>query len=235
MCGRYVSPAQAAIERAWHIGRTNSNPFRQRYNVLPTTQVPILRRAAAANELELTEARWGLIPHWWTKPKAPTSTINTRSEEAAGKPMWRHPYRHSRCLIPAVGWYEWKPMERTDPATGEVTTYKQPFYLRVERDGPVCFAGLMSTWTPEGGEPRLTCAILTRAPSSSAAEVHDRMPVILREAAHRDWLDPELKEAAKVTEIIATKAINKVSHYPVSTRLNSSKTDDEKLIEPVNV
>ncbi len=61
------------------------------------------------------------------------------------------------------------------------------------------------------------------------------MPVILREAAHRDWLDPELKDAAKVAEIIATKAINKVSHYPVSTRLNSSKTDDEKLIEPVNV
>ncbi len=231
MCGRFVTPEQAAIERAWHIGRTNSNPFRQRYNVLPTTQVTILRRAADANELELTEARWGLIPNWWSKPKPPTSTINARSEEAAGKPMWRHPYREARCLIPAVGWYEWKPMESIDARTGEVTTYKQPFYLRVERDGPVCFAGLMSTWTPEGGEPRLTCAILTRAPSSSAAEVHDRMPVILREAAHRDWLDPELKDAAKVAEIIATKAINKVSHYPVSTRLNSAKTDDESLIE----
>jgi putative SOS response-associated peptidase YedK len=233
MCGRYVSPEQAAIERAWHIGRMNSNAFRRRYNVLPTTQVPILRRAADTDELELTEARWGLIPHWWSKSKFPTSTINARSEEAAGKPMWRQPYREARCLIPAIGWYEWQELERTDPATGEVKTYKQPFYLRVDREGPVCFAGLMSTWTPEGGEPRLTCAILTRAPSPSAAEVHDRMPVILREAAHLEWLDPELKDAAKVGEIIRLTAIDNVKHHPVSTRLNSAKTDDESLIEPI--
>lgn len=232
MCGRYVSPEQAAIERAWHIGRHNNNPFlRRRFNVLPTTNVPILRRASGADELELTEARWGLIPHWWSKPKPPTSTINARSEEAAGKPMWRHPYRHARCLIPVVGWYEWKEMERTDPATGEVKTYKQPFYLRVDREGPVCFAGLMSTWTPEGGAPWLTCAIMTRAPSPSAAEVHDRMPVILKESAHSEWLDPEMKDAAKVAEIIATATIDKVKHYPVSTRLNSAKTDDEDLIQ----
>jgi putative SOS response-associated peptidase YedK len=234
MCGRYVSPETAAIERQWHIGRTNSNPFRRRYNVLPTTDVPILRRAVDADELELIDARWGLIPHWWSKPKPPTSTINARSEEAAGKPMWRHPYRHARCLIPAVGWYEWKELERTDAATGEVHTYKQPYYLHVEREGPVCFAGLMSTWTPEGGAPRLTCAILTRAPSASAAAIHDRMPVILRETAHGAWLDPEMKDAAKVAEIIATKAIDKVAHHPVSTRLNSAKTDDEDLVKPVD-
>lgn len=201
--------------------------------MLPTTNVPILRRAADAGELELTEARWGLIPHWWSKPKPPTSTINARSKEAAGKPMWRFPYRQARCLIPAVGWYEWKEMERTDPATGEVTPYKQPFYLRVKRESPVCFSGLMSTWTSAGGEPRLTCAILTRAPSESAAQVHDRMPVILPEAAHLDWLDPEMKDAAQVAEIIATKAIGKVAHYPVSTRLNSAQSDDEELIEPL--
>ncbi len=235
MCGRYVSPEQAAIERAWHIGRTNSNPFRRRYNVLPTTQVPILRRALDADVLELTEARWGLIPHWWSKPRPPTSTINARSEEAAGKPMWRHPYRHTRCLIPALGWYEWKPLESVGAATGEVRTYKQPYYLQADREGPMCFAGLMSVWTPAGGEPRLTCAILTRPPSSSAAEIHDRMPVILRETAHGDWLDPEMNDAGKVAEIIATGAIDSVRHYPVSTRLNSAKMDDEELIKPLPV
>ncbi len=233
MCGRYVSPEQAAIERAWHIGRHNNNPFRRRYNVLPTTNVPILRRAADADEFELIEARWGLIPHWWSKLKPPTSTINARSEEAVGKPMWRHPYRNARCLIPAVGWYEWKELERVDSATGEVRKYKQPYYLRVEREEPVCFAGLMSTWAPEGGEPKLTCAIMTRAPSESAAQIHDRMPVILSESAHRDWLDPEMKNAAKVAKIIATQAIDEVTHYPVSTRLNASKTDSEELIQPI--
>lgn len=186
MCGRYVSPDQAAIERAWQIRRSSGMSFPRRYNVLPTTHVPIVRRAADADELELTRARWGLIPHWWKQAKAPTSTINARSEEAAGKPMWRDPYRNARCLIPAVGWYEWQTLERTDPETGEVRSYKQPFYLRVDQDGPVAFAGLVSTWTAAGGEPQLTCAILTRAPSQSAAEVHDRMPVVLRAYVQRD-------------------------------------------------
>ena len=61
------------------------------------------------------------------------------------------------------------------------------------------------------------------------------MPVILREAAHHDWLNPEVKDAAQVAEIIATKAIDKVRHYPISTRLNSAKTDNADLIEPLTV
>jgi putative SOS response-associated peptidase YedK len=57
MCCRYVSPDTASIEREWHIGRGNSNPFQQRFNVLPTTQIPILRHSPESGEIELTEAR----------------------------------------------------------------------------------------------------------------------------------------------------------------------------------
>jgi putative SOS response-associated peptidase YedK len=46
MCARYVSPDTAAIERAFHIGRANSNPFPRRFNVAPTMTVPIVRRPA---------------------------------------------------------------------------------------------------------------------------------------------------------------------------------------------
>jgi len=234
MCGRYVSPEQAAIERAYHIGRQNSNPFRRRYNVLPTTNVPILRYASDIGGIELTEARWGLIPHWWSKPKPPTSTINARSEEAAGKPMWKHPYRHARCLIPAIGWYEWQELERTDSDTGEVTKYKQPFYLWVEGAEISCFAGLMSTWNAQMGQPQVSCAILTRAPSASAAVVHDRMPVILPPAAFDAWLNPGLQDANEVAEVIRRNAIDEVGHHRVATRLNASKTDDAGLIEPLH-
>lgn len=57
--------------------------------------------------------------------------------------------------------------------------------------------------TVSGSLGMLTCAILTRSPSPSAAEVHDRMPVILKESAHREWLDTGVKDAAKAAEIIA--------------------------------
>jgi amidohydrolase len=42
MCGRYVSPEQAAIERAWRIGRATGTPLARRFNVAPTDLVPLL-------------------------------------------------------------------------------------------------------------------------------------------------------------------------------------------------
>lgn len=234
MCGRYVAPDTAAIERAWQIGRRNNNPYPRRYNVTPSSQVQILRRAPDADMLELVEARWGLIPSWWAKAKPPTSTINARSEEAAGKPMWRDPFRHARCLVPALGWYEWKHVVRiVRGATEEVRSYRQPYYLRVDREGPVAFAGLIAAST-FGGEALITCAILTRAASASAATVHDRMPVVLAEAAHREWLDPGVQDAGKVAQLLRECAVDRVKYYPVSTRVSSSKVDDETLIRPLD-
>jgi hypothetical protein len=32
MCGRYLIPNQAAIERHYHLGRGENNPFPTRYN-----------------------------------------------------------------------------------------------------------------------------------------------------------------------------------------------------------
>ena len=43
MCGRYVTPEEAAMERYWHIGRGNSGRWIDRaYNVAPTNQVPMV-------------------------------------------------------------------------------------------------------------------------------------------------------------------------------------------------
>jgi putative SOS response-associated peptidase YedK len=234
MCGRYVHPDTAAIEAAWHVGRQNSNPFDRRYNVLPTTAVPILRAESETGELELTAARWGFIPHWWKDRKPPQSTINARSEEAAGKPMWRHAYRRARCLIPAEGWYEWREMERVDPETGEVKRYKQPYYIRRPDAAPVCFAGLMSLRrSPDGDAETLSCAILTRAAAGAAAEVHDRMPVVLPDAAHAVWLDSRIDDPARVARLIAGEARADFVYSPVSTAINGRVADSPKLIEPV--
>ena len=234
MCGRYVHPDAAAIERVWHVGRVNSNPFGWRYNVLPTSSVPMLRTDPESRELELTFARWGFIPHWWKDAKRPQSTINARSEEAGGKPMWRHAYRHTRCLIPAEGWYEWREMERVDRQTGEVKPYKQPYFMRRPDGAPFCFAGLMSWWrAPEADAATLSCAILTRAAAGPVAEVHDRMPVILDEEAHVAWLDPENQDPGRVAEIVSERAQTGFTYAPVSTAINGRVTDSPKLIEPI--
>src|ERR1043166_7978141 len=180
MCGRYVSPDQAAIEREWHIGRGSGNPFPRRFNVAPTTQVPILRINRESGEFELTLARWGRIPHWWKESKLPAFSINARSEEVATKPMWRDSLRSARCLVPAAGWYEWQVTERADSAAGELRVIKQPHFIHRRAGRPVGFAGLMSVCALPGQDtPVVSCAILTKAASESIAGVHDRMPVVL--------------------------------------------------------
>lgn len=185
MCGRYVSPEQAEIERFWHIGRHNSNPFGRHYNVAPRVQVPIIY--STDDGLELSLARWGLVPFWWAQPKLPPFTFNTRIEEAATKPMWRDVVKRSRCLIPAIGWYEWKPLEVVDPGTCEIKTAKQPYFLHLAGQPAFAFAGLMSRYrlTPTSEETILTAAIITREAEGPAADVHTRMPLILPKGSRR--------------------------------------------------
>jgi putative SOS response-associated peptidase YedK len=235
MCGRYVSPDEAAIERFWHIGRHNNrNLFVERFNVQPTTQVPVIRIGHESGELELTEARWGLVPHWWSQPKAPTFTINAREEEAATKPMWRGPLAQGRCLLPAEGWYEWRPAERVDEKTGEVKSVKQPYFLHLPGRQPFCFAGILSySAIPGRDEPGLSCAIMTRAASPMVAAVHDRMPVILPDDAHAAWLDPAVKDAKRAVDVARKRWLDDFQHYAVSLKVNNARFDDPSMIEPV--
>ncbi|MEX0959542.1 MAG: SOS response-associated peptidase [Burkholderiales bacterium] len=234
MCGRYVSPAESEIERVWHVGRDSSNPFPRRYNVAPTALIPVLLRNPESDRLALHIARWGLIPHWWKDSKPPRLTFNARAEEASAKPMWRTPLRNTRCLVPAAGWYEWKEIERTDPATGEIVKAKQPYFIHPPDDRLFCFAGVMSHWSKTGEDPQLSCALLTTAAAGLLKEVHERMPVVLPDEAHAAWLDPELNDGADALALAREHALTRFAYHPVSTRVNAATNDDPKLIEASN-
>ncbi len=233
MCGRYVTPTMAEMERYWEL--TNAqirNPLEQRFNVAPTVQVPIIFQGDAT--LLQDSARWGLIPVWWDKPKPPNFTFNTRIEEAATKPMWRVPLRESRCLVPAIGWYEWKEAEGVDSATGEIKKVKQPYFIHLPERRMVAFAGLMSArWvTPDKIAVSYSCSILTKEAEGAAADVHTRMPVILPQPAHAAWLDHDQTDAGKVLELAREVAVTGVEFFPVSTRVNYSKNEGAELLEP---
>jgi len=200
MCGRYVSPEAAEIERAFGVTRSPGLSFPRHFNVAPTTEVPIIRRGR-----ELALARWGFIPFWWGKPKPPASSFNARAEEIATKPLWRDAYRESRCLVPAAGWYEWQ----------AVPGGKRPHYV-YRRDGSLfCFAGVSSK------RPILSCAILTRPASAALTPIHPRMPLVLPPEALDAWLEGSI-DADEVGPV-------ELAHHPVSTRVNTAKEDDEDL------
>jgi len=222
MCGRFVSREQAAVERELNI--RVRNPFERVYNAAPSMLLPVIRQSAgtAGVEREALTMRWGLIPGWWAQPTLPTATINARSEEAAAKPMWRSALRHSRCLVPALGWYEW----RVEPAG------KVPYYIHPPGGAGLYFAGLWSEWKDPVGESRPSFAILTRAASPELESLHKRMPVVLSPASWDDWLAPWPDEHATRLATQVAESKGKFEYYPVSRYVNAPRNQGERCIEP---
>ena len=89
MCGRYsITTPVEALSRLFRFKGPLPN-LRSRYNVSPTQQVPIMRRAPGNGERELAQMRWGLIPFWVKDPKIGAKMINARAEGIAEKPAFR--------------------------------------------------------------------------------------------------------------------------------------------------
>jgi putative SOS response-associated peptidase YedK len=235
MCGRYVPPSEAAIEREWQLLRAVPT-FPARWNVAPGAIVPLLRLDPDTGELEAVPARWGLIPHWWKDAKPPNGTFNARLEEAAAKPMWRDAIRRARCLVPALGWYEWRKREMPGPEGRAPKTVKQPYYIRRSDDAPLAFAGLAAAWRPApGSDWVLSCSILTLPALGALAAVHDRMPAALPRDAQAAWLSPDLKDGAAAADLArSTVTVEGLEHYPVSRRVNSALAEGPDLVEPAN-
>ena len=223
MCGRFVTPDEAAFERHWQVGRHNWRwHWKPSYNVAPSATVPIIRLENGQTVVD--GARWGLIPHWWKQPKPPMRSINARSEEAGTKPMWRHAMRSERCLIPAAGWYEWSGTERTLGTSGRQV--KQPYYIHAD-DDVIAFAGLWSVWKPPEGDPVLSCSILTRDAAPGIASIHNRMPVVLPVDHYEQWLDVSVPASE-----LLTAAREDFAGQQVSPTVNNTRNDGPELIVP---
>jgi putative SOS response-associated peptidase YedK len=148
--------------------------------------------------------------------------------------MWSGSFRAARCLVPAVGWYEWRSESRVDTRTGEIADLRQPYFLHLEGLAPIAFAGLWSSWRPErGAEPLLTFSILTRPAAPGLADLHDRMPVVLPESVYAQWLDPAHQDVARLRELLVSSAMGDFRHYPVSTFVNSAKNEGPECIRPL--
>jgi|SRR5579884_1436059 len=177
MCGRYALLRPNEIYTRFQIPNllegVEANP-----DVRPTQLAPVV---GMDRRVELM--RWGLIPSWAKDPAMGAKLINARAETIAEKASFRKPLRSGRCLIPATGFYEWRP---SPSGRGKVK------YLFTRADGELFgFAGLCDTWRdPASGRPVRTYTIITTTPNAVVAPIHDRMPVILRRDAEDIWLDP---------------------------------------------
>ena len=105
------------------------------WNIKPTQQVRVgyLHEDGAV----ATTARWWFVPHWHKGEAGDwkATTFNAKVETAREKPTFRIAWTSGRCIIPAIGYYEW---------TGSKGK-KQPWFIRPETNTDLFFfAGLMS-------------------------------------------------------------------------------------------
>ena len=216
MCGRFAfySPTEAT---AALFGATASTEVEPRYNIAPTQFIAAVRHDEQ-NEPELAMLRWGLVPFWAKDPSIGNRMINARAETVAEKPSFRNAYRKRRCLILADGFYEWR-------KEGEGKT---PYFISLADGAPFAFAGLWENWTDkESKESLQTAAIITTAASDFLAQLHQRMPVVLRPDRAGRWLGGDAELLGEAIEDSP-----QFRAWPVSRTVNNARNESPDLIEP---
>lgn len=193
-----------------------------RYNIAPTQNV-LAVRLDEHNQKEYAWFRWGLVPSWADDLKIGQRLLNARSETVGEKPAFRDAIRKRRCLIAADGYYEWK---------GE-KGQKQPYFIHLPQRTPFAFAGIWERWHDPEGKLIETCSILTAEANEQMKALHDRMPVIVPKVKHVRWLDPAIKQAAELSDMLQAPPNDALALYPVSTKVGNPRFEDPGFVEPI--
>lgn len=223
MCGRYSRHYTWEQLHAQYTAFIKSmSNLQPRANICPTTQVDTI--VVEDGKRSFQQMRWGLIPSWFKPGKKQYAAFNARAETVDTLPTFRSAFKRNRCIIPASGYYEWQTIEGDKP---------QPWYFTSTQGPIVSIAGIWDEWkNPETGELVKSCSMIITEPNKFVAEVHERMPLILRPDQFDDWLSGK---AGKETLVPAAE--DALQKWPVSKRVNSSRApdDDMTLMEPISL
>jgi putative SOS response-associated peptidase YedK len=133
MCGRFTATFELSeITVRWNLGR-DLPLYKPRFNIAPeqtSPTIPVIVRHKGGNECRLMH--WGLIPHWANDPSISNRMINARAETLTELPSFKPLVDRRRCIIPAVGFYEWRKEGKR----------KVPMWVHLKSREPFGFAGL---------------------------------------------------------------------------------------------
>jgi putative SOS response-associated peptidase YedK len=224
MCGRFVktSSGEELSRRFGFDDIPSGNLFEPHYNIAPSQEHPIL--IVSEDHRKVSPMKWGLVPYWAKDLKIGHKMINARSEGIEEKPSFRMPLRKRRCLVIADGFYEWcKPDKKT----------KVPHFFKLKSGEPFAFAGLWDLWNKDG-QILKTFTIITTTPNELMKPIHNRMPVILKEADEGKWLDPEIEDPKNVLPLLKPYPSDEMECIKVSSLVNSPKNDVPDCIVAVD-
>ena len=165
MCGRYVfwedEPDELFQEFVYRLHEKFPEYDVGSSEIAPGQMVPVI-----VNDMEPELFSWGYPGFQGGK-----LLINARAETVRTKKMFQESVYRRRCIVPTTGFFEW-------------SKGKRPHLLNQRGGGVLYLAGLYEKVV--GGPNRLV--ILTTAAVGEAAEVHERMPLIVPKEHILSWL-----------------------------------------------
>ena len=235
MCGRFTqtvnlsdiaakyrvgtSPVSASLDSlpndAGHIMVTN-------YNLAPSEEAVVVSSIDRGRDLQ--RARFG-IDLVFGPSKLPKRIINARSETALSKATFSRAVRHSRCVVPANGYFEWM---------AQSSSSKIPYFIRPSHGD---LASLAALRYQDKKTKSIGFVILTQAANSSVRHIHDRMPVLIPDSLLDPWLDGELNSPELTLELLllAQDATDQTSldFHPVTKAMGSPTFKSRGAIESI--
>jgi putative SOS response-associated peptidase YedK len=85
------------------------------------------------------------------------------------------------------------------------------------------------------GEWLRSFAIVTTTPNELCAEIHDRMPVILKPDTWPAWLGEEPAGEVQLKALLAPYPAGEMIAWPVSARVGNVKNNDPGLVEQITL
>ncbi|HPB02222.1 MAG TPA: SOS response-associated peptidase [Bacteroidales bacterium] len=212
MCGRFTANVKKKdLEEEWNLAVPPE--FRPRYNIAPSQVVGVITNKQPS---ALSLFHWGLIPSWAKDNSMASHMINARVETLNEKPSFRKLAQTARCLVPATSWFEWMQDKS-----------RQPFAIKLKNAKLFALAGLWDTWIDAGGQKVNTFTIITTNAAPGIRHIHERMPLVVPKELQQDWLSNKTDAITIATE----SGQLEFDFYPVSSRVNSPKNDDESLLD----
>ncbi len=234
VCGRYAnSTGTIDLIGEYATDETVDDDLPPSWNIAPTDPVRAVvqrppRGATPDNPAvrQLRTVRWGLVPSWSKNRKGAARLINARHETVTEKPAFRSASGRRRCLLPAIGYFEWQKRPGG----------KVPYFLHAA--GPLAFAGLYEVWRdetlPDDDPARLlwTATIITQPATDALGEIHDRCPVIVPADVRAAWLDCSADDPQVARRLLDAMPAAELEPTEVSTAVNSVANDGPELIAP---
>jgi len=211
MCGRFSLDRSADILEARFKAKLRISGYQPLYNIgpgMPSAVIPM------DDPEGISFYPWGLAEQ--SRDGKARNLINARCETFHQKWPFASISRKGRCLIPSTGYIEWKLIGHK----------KIPFLIQLQSKEVFSMAGLC---VESAGHRRFT--ILTRPAGPIAAEIHDRMPVILKPEEEQKWLNPN-ENPEEFSREFSEAAEPALAFFSLSPKLNASFENNADFLIP---